>query len=114
MLAAVSGLVSVLTGLLGVHGAWLDWPLSLLFLGGMADMAIAAVFDALSWGGEERGRPGEYPRVTYPSGLSSRTPWVPTDDDLENFKAALCSALADPWPPEKRLMTPTAPPWQER
>jgi hypothetical protein len=46
-LAAVSGLASLLAALAG-EAAWVDWTLSLLFLAGLTDMAIAAGFSALA------------------------------------------------------------------
>jgi hypothetical protein len=146
-LTAASGFASVLAAALGVQGAWLDWALSLMLLGGMADMVIAAGFGVFSPGGgrsrlavevDDKGvrvcwgegaaerqaehlealyaQPDGGLRWAYPAGLSYRVPWADPGVSLREAEqgwANLARALAATWPPEKRLVPPLSPSWQE-
>lgn len=55
-LAAASGFLGIAVAVSGLQSAWLDWALTLVFLGGVTDIAIATAFNALSGLRDDDGR----------------------------------------------------------
>jgi hypothetical protein len=133
-----SGFLILAIAVSGLQSTWLDWGLTLAFLAGMTDIAIAAGFNVLSaardddgesqvaiefgrdgiklwWGGEAGERRAEYLEARE-RGTSRRAPAAWPDTGLRwAYPAGLSCRppYGAPWPSEKRLAPPPSARWQD-